>query len=71
MIREFISEFNTEECWGYNRFYKLENLFNDGFLTESNKVNYNFKDNIKILYKSNKLLLIMLRLINIHKIIRG
>ena len=26
LIREFTSEFNTEECWGYNRFYKLENL---------------------------------------------
>jgi hypothetical protein len=26
LIREFVSEFNTEECWGYNRFYKLDNL---------------------------------------------
>lgn len=42
MTREFISEFNTEECWGYNRFYKLDNLVNDGFMTNKNKV---FKSN--------------------------
>jgi len=38
LLREFTSEFNTEECWGYNRFYKLENLIKDGFLNEGNKV---------------------------------
>ena len=38
LIREFTSEFNTEECLGYNRFYKLENLSNDGFLNENNRV---------------------------------
>jgi tripartite motif-containing protein 37 len=32
LVREFTSEFNTEECWGYNRFYKLENLEKDGFI---------------------------------------
>lgn len=44
LIREFTSEFNTEECWGYNRFYKLENLVNDGFLNDHNKVLYFIAD---------------------------
>jgi len=30
--REFTSEFNKEECWGYNRFYKLDQLGSDGFI---------------------------------------
>ena len=32
LLREFQSEFNQEECWGYNRFYKLDHLVADGFL---------------------------------------
>lgn len=38
LVREFASVFNTEECWGYNRFYKLENLQKDGFVSHDNMV---------------------------------
>ncbi|KRX06279.1 TRAF-like protein [Pseudocohnilembus persalinus] len=31
VVREFASEFETGECWGYNRFYKLEMLQEEGF----------------------------------------
>jgi tripartite motif-containing protein 37 len=30
--REFSSEFKNGECWGYNRFYKLDQLEKDGFI---------------------------------------
>jgi len=30
--REFSSDFQNGECWGYNRFYKIENLDKEGFL---------------------------------------
>lgn len=26
IVREFISEFKEGECWGYNRFFKLDLL---------------------------------------------
>jgi hypothetical protein len=30
--REFSSDFSNGECWGYNRFYKIENLEKEGFI---------------------------------------
>lgn len=30
--REFSSEFEVGECWGYNRFYKIDLLESEGFL---------------------------------------
>ena len=53
LIREFTSEFNTEECWGYNRFYKLENLIKDGFLNENNKVKFFITKIYKLFLKDN------------------
>jgi tripartite motif-containing protein 37 len=32
IIREFASEFEVGECWGYNRFFLLEALIPEGFL---------------------------------------
>ncbi len=32
IIREFASEFEVGECWGYNRFFLLEALIREGFL---------------------------------------
>lgn len=32
VIREFASDFETGECWGYNRFFKIEFLEKDGYL---------------------------------------
>jgi tripartite motif-containing protein 37 len=32
-VREFASEFEVGECWGYNRFYRIELLERDGYLS--------------------------------------
>ncbi|KAG8231268.1 hypothetical protein J437_LFUL011122 [Ladona fulva] len=32
IIREFSSEFGVGECWGYNRFFRLDLLSRDGYL---------------------------------------
>jgi tripartite motif-containing protein 37 len=33
VVREFASEFEVGECWGYNRFYRIELLERDGYLS--------------------------------------
>lgn len=32
VLREFTSDFEIGECWGYNRFFRLDLLSNEGFL---------------------------------------
>mmetsp|Transcript_41801 Transcript_41801/g.63865 ORF Transcript_41801/g.63865 Transcript_41801/m.63865 type:complete len:88 (+) Transcript_41801:2547-2810(+) len=32
VVREFASEFEVGECWGYNRFYRIDLLEREGFL---------------------------------------
>lgn len=32
VLREFTSNFEIGECWGYNRFFRLDLLRNEGFL---------------------------------------
>lgn len=32
VIREFASEFEVGECWGYNRFYRIDLLDREGYL---------------------------------------
>ena len=32
VVREFESDFEVSECWGYNRFHKISFLERDGFL---------------------------------------
>lgn len=32
ILREFTSDFEIGECWGYNRFFRLDLLKNEGFL---------------------------------------
>ncbi len=32
IVREFASDFEVGECWGYNRFYKMDYLEREGFL---------------------------------------
>ena len=32
VIREFASDFEVGECWGYNRFFRLDLLANEGYL---------------------------------------
>jgi tripartite motif-containing protein 37 len=41
--REFSSEFDTGECWGYNKFFKIENLIPEGYLIPE-------KDQIELKY---------------------
>lgn len=32
IVREFASEFDVNECWGYNRFFRLDLLAHEGYL---------------------------------------
>jgi len=32
VLREFTSDFEIGECWGYNRFFRLDLLHTEGFL---------------------------------------
>jgi len=32
VLREFTSDFEIGECWGYNRFFRLDLLINESFL---------------------------------------
>ncbi|CAB3983814.1 E3 ubiquitin- ligase TRIM37-like isoform X1, partial [Paramuricea clavata] len=36
IIREFASEFEVGECWGYNRFFRLDLLADEGYLNVTN-----------------------------------
>lgn len=33
--REFVSDFEVGECWGYNRFFRLDLLADEGYLNTS------------------------------------
>jgi len=35
IVREFSSDFEVGECWGYNRFYRIDLLEREGFLSAS------------------------------------
>lgn len=43
MMREFASDFEVGECWGYNRFFRLDLLDTEGFLDRAS-------DSIKLRY---------------------
>lgn len=32
IVREFASDFEIGECWGYNRFFRLDLLDTEGYL---------------------------------------
>jgi tripartite motif-containing protein 37 len=38
VVREFASEFEGGECWGYNRFYRIDLLKKEGYLSEDDGV---------------------------------
>lgn len=40
--REYTSEFEVGECWGYNRFYRTESIINEGFIDEENSLKLEF-----------------------------
>jgi len=35
IIREFASDFEVGECWGYNRFFRLDLLASEGYLNST------------------------------------
>jgi len=40
--KEFSSDFQNGECWGYNKYYKIEDLEKDGFIDETGKIIFKF-----------------------------
>jgi tripartite motif-containing protein 37 len=38
VTREFASDFEVGECWGYNRFFRIDNLVKDGYLLTDDDV---------------------------------
>lgn len=36
MRREFASEFEPGECWGYNKYCRIDELINEGYLIPEN-----------------------------------
>ena len=42
VVREFSSEFESGECWGYNRFFRIDLLEKDGYLTMEDKLVFKF-----------------------------
>jgi tripartite motif-containing protein 37 len=38
IIREFSSEFEGGECWGYNRFFRIDLLIKDGYMKEGDNL---------------------------------
>ncbi len=38
IVREFASDFEVGECWGYNRFFLLDALVSEGFLDTDNDI---------------------------------
>lgn len=38
VLREFTSDFEIGECWGYNRFFRLDLLNNEGFLKQNSLI---------------------------------
>lgn len=35
VVREFASDFEVGECWGYNRFYRIDLLDREGYLNQA------------------------------------
>ena len=43
VVREFASDFEVGECWGYNRFYRIDYLDQEGYLnTEDDSITLKF-----------------------------
>ena len=38
IVREFASDFEVGECWGYNRFFRLDLLASEGYLKDDKLV---------------------------------
>jgi len=42
VTRQFSSDFEVGECWGYNRFYRIDQLETDGYLYDDDSINLKF-----------------------------
>jgi tripartite motif-containing protein 37 len=38
IVREFNSEFEVGECWGYNKFFRIDLLVKEGYLSDNDTV---------------------------------
>lgn len=38
VVREFSSDFEVGECWGYNRFYRIDLLDREGYLSNEDAI---------------------------------
>ncbi|KAK2111315.1 Tripartite motif containing 37 [Saguinus oedipus] len=47
IIREFASDFEVGECWGYNRFFRLDLLANEGYLNPQNDTIFNLEFQVR------------------------
>lgn len=50
--REFVSDFEVGECWGYNRFFRLDLLASEGYLnTDNNSLELRFQVRTSTFYQ--------------------
>ena len=42
VVREFSSDFEVGECWGYNRFYRIDLLEREGFLSDDDVISLKY-----------------------------
>ena len=54
VAREFASEFETGECWGYNRFYRIDLLKDEGFLGNNDSLVMKFYVRAATYYQLHK-----------------
>lgn len=54
VLREFASDFETGECWGYNRFYHLEQLKSEGFISSEDTLIMNYYVRAPTYYQLHK-----------------
>ena len=54
VVREFASDFETGECWGYNRFYRIDLLRDEGYLGEDDTLIMRFYVRATTFYQLHK-----------------
>lgn len=55
IVREFASDFEVGECWGYNRFFRLDLLATEGYLnTESDSLTLKFQVRPPTFYQKSR-----------------
>jgi len=55
IVREFASDFEVGECWGYNRFFRLDMLASEGYLnTEADVLVLKFQVRQRTFYQKSR-----------------